>query len=133
MRDRIEALGGIARMSALLATGLDRDLIELATEYRRVIRVRQGVYAVPGLDPDVIAAARVGGRLACVSAIARHEGSAPPRVLHVAVRKNASRLRLPSDREVVIHWMRRAGRGGPQSVTIDEARRQAARCRNREG
>lgn len=132
---KLRELGGIAKTSELLALGYSRRTIEAAVGYRRLIRVRKGWYAERDLPPEVIAACRIGGRLACVSALAYH-GVFPTQhgALHIEVPANASRLRLP-EREVVLHWTAFAAEGTRLAVAVGAALAQSARCRGgqREG
>ncbi|MFZ2963903.1 MAG: type IV toxin-antitoxin system AbiEi family antitoxin domain-containing protein [Rhodoglobus sp.] len=125
---RLRDLGGIARTSELLALGYDRRRIEGAVAYGRLIRVRKGWYAERDLPDDVLEAVRIGGRLACVSALTHH-GILPggDGALHVEVPANASRLRLP-DREVVLHWSGVAAEGTRLAVGVAAALAQSAWC-----
>lgn len=127
-KHRVRALGGIATRADLFAHGCTRDEIDLAVRYGWIISVRKGVYASRDLDPTVLRALRVGGRLACVSAVAWFEGRAirPDEPVHVLVRGNASRL---GGGEAVIHWSRRRVSGSRGIVDEEVARRQAAACR----
>ncbi len=128
---RLRELGGIARTSELLALGYDRRRIEGAVAYGRLIRVRKGWYAERDLPEDVIEACRIGGRLACVSALSYHGIlSGGNGALHIEVPANASRLRLP-EREVVVHWAGIAAEGTRLSVGVAAALAQSARCRTR--
>jgi very-short-patch-repair endonuclease len=78
-----------------------------------LLAVRRGHYAEPGVHPDVLRAARVGG-LATATTGGRVMGLWTPADdrLHVAVRSNASRLHDPDDPDrpfrdrgdVVLHW-----------------------------
>jgi hypothetical protein len=125
----LRELDGIARTSELLALGYDRRRIEMAVAYGRMIRVRRGWYAERGLPGDVIDAIRIGGRLACVSALAHHgilaDAGGP---LHLEVPSNASRLRT-AGREVVLHWTGAASEGTRVAVGVAAALAQSARCR----
>jgi len=108
---------GVAPRRELLADGVSRAQLASAVHLGQVVRVRQGWYALPGLDPEVIRAVRVGGRLACVSA-ARHYGWAVGENvgLHVCVATNASQLRSPDDPT------KRMPRQGSPSVTLHWSR-----------
>jgi hypothetical protein len=93
--------------------------------------VRRGWYALPGVPEDAIRAARVGGRLACVSALAHHNGgvTAADQPLHVAVVRASSRLRFYDAEVVVLHWSRQRLPGTRLAVSEEVARAQTARCR----
>lgn len=66
-------LGGVARASSIARTAADRRSLERAAERGQLVRLRRGVYGLPGLAPEVAEAARAGGRVAGVSAL-RHWG-----------------------------------------------------------
>lgn len=106
---------GIAPRRELLADGVSRNQLITAVHLGRVIRIRQGWYALPGLDPELIRAVRVGGSLACASA-ARYYGWAVGESigLHICVATHTSKLRSPDDPfermpphgspDVTLHW-----------------------------
>lgn len=127
---------GIASKAALLWLGHDLEHIRMCVGYGSLVLVRKGWYALPGENEQVVRAWRVGGRLACVSAIAFHEGREPTGELHVEVPGNTARLRSPSDRrvpldrddDVVIHWARLRSDGDSRAVDRAAAARQAAFC-----
>jgi hypothetical protein len=122
-------LGGVVTTSELRQLGYDTEVIGRSLGYGTLVRVRRGWYALRGTPSEVLEAVRVGGRLACVSALV-HYGLLPPEggPLHVEVPSNASRLRLP-ERDVVVHWVSRPGPGDRLAVSIATALGQASRCR----
>lgn len=126
---RLAKFDGIARTSELLAIGYGPENIEGAVAYGQLIRVRKGWYAAKDVPKAAIEACRVGGRLACVSALAYH-GVIPDErgPLHVEVSANASRLRH-SSRGTVLHWAVLPSHGTRQAVSLAAAVAQAARCR----
>jgi hypothetical protein len=138
MRD-IEALGGVASMAELLRRDHWREWIEIALRYRSIQRVRKGWYASAGEPRQMVRAWRVGGRLACHSAIAYHLDEPEPRMLHVEVLGNTARLRSPDNMrapltegdEVIVHWARNPSPGGRRAVSLAAAQRQAAACADR--
>jgi very-short-patch-repair endonuclease len=70
--------------------------LSAAVDDGRLIRVRQGWYASPDAPHDVVRAVRVGGSLTSLSATSLTPIWTPPdSYLHVAVPRNASRLRAP--------------------------------------
>lgn len=133
------AQGGIARMAEFLAAGIDPELVRISCNYGRLLRIRKGWYCAPGVWADVIAAVRVGGRLACVSALAFHDGRPAPVELHVWLPSTAARPRHPdnhrkrlaNDSGVVLHWAPRSV--GERRAVVDRpaAVRQALTCRGR--
>lgn len=108
----LEERGGAARRSDLVghagASGrsLDRRLAEMVAA-GDLVRSRRGLYALPGVDPAVVAAVAAGGALSCVSAAHRWGLpllSAPGR-LHLAVpRKASGRIRGVVPAGTVLHW-----------------------------
>ncbi|TXN31526.1 type IV toxin-antitoxin system AbiEi family antitoxin domain-containing protein [Lacisediminihabitans profunda] len=137
----IRELGGIARLSELASHGYSPEIIGMLVDYGRIIRVRKGWYAITDTDDALLRAWRVGGRLACVSALAHHGlGEPDPLALHVSVSRTASRLRTAHDyRErlaehpdpaIIVHWTRRPVLGDRRAVDAEFAREQAALCRS---
>ena len=129
--ESIRQLGGIASTAELIARGHQPDWIRMAVDYGRIIRIRRGWFAAVDTPTAAIEARRVGGRLACVSALVFHGVSIEDDpALHVAVAGNASRLRPPFEaRAIVVHWQRGATAGGRLAVAVGDAWAQRARCR----
>lgn len=109
-------LGGLAPTHALLDRGWSARYLAAAVHRGEIIRVRQGWYSFPDTPAESIRAARVGGRLGCVSGAATHGllVRADSR-LHVSVPPHAARLRTPDDAKrrlsaatadpsIVVHW-----------------------------
>jgi hypothetical protein len=133
---QLAQFGGIAHTAELYRLGASQSSLFFSVGYGTIIRVRNGLYCHPALPVEVIRALRVGGRLACVSALAHHGVGESPHELHVDLDANTPRLRDPDSGEVVraapgvvAHWSRRPRAGDRSAVSVDEARRQAARCR----
>jgi hypothetical protein len=125
----LERLGGYAWRYELVAMGCDPMDIDMTLYYRKIIRVRVGQYASVGTAPVVLRALAVGGRLACVSALAFHQGcDAEVDPVHVLVKYGASRLGPRPPGKVVVHWARRTVDGSRMVVSEAAARAQAARC-----
>lgn len=116
----------------------DRD-IRLAVADRAIVRVRKGHY-VSGQAPDaLIRAARVGGRLGCVSLLAEHGVFVFEHAdVHVHMERGDSRMRAPVGRRplkvrahrrgVVLHWRRLLDPPGSGAVEIVDAVAHAVRC-----
>ena len=123
-------LGGHASRWELIALGCDPDYIDLSLWYRHILPTRKGWYASRGTPKVVLRALRVGGRLACTSALAWRSGedTSPEEPVHVLVKYGASRLGRD---DAVVHWTRRDLPGSRLAVTEEVARRQAASCRAR--
>jgi len=124
----LREFGGFATRPELIAAGCWPDMIDMSLYYRKIIRVRRGQYALPEMPPHILRALRVGGRLACVSALAHYAGE-PSDELHVLVKYGISRLGWSPGDQVVVHWSRRPVRGTRLIVAEEEARAQAANCR----
>ncbi|SDT03438.1 Transcriptional regulator, AbiEi antitoxin, Type IV TA system [Nocardioides scoriae] len=67
----VRELGGLASREALLRVVAVRDL-ERAVVSGEVVRMRRGVYGLPGLDADRAAAIAIGGPLSHLSAALAH-------------------------------------------------------------
>lgn len=67
--DVIGRHGGVIRRHRLLSSGASRADIGRAVAGGAVLRLREGVYALPWADPRILDAARHGGEVACVSAL----------------------------------------------------------------
>lgn len=129
---------GIVTLGELEAHGFRRRERESALGSGALLRVRNGWFAIPGAEPDVVRSVRLGGRLTCGNALRIHGlWVVDDAALHVAVRGNAARLRDPDDRRrewdrarsgnVVLHWRQEAA----HPVPIDDmssALDQFARC-----
>ena len=125
VQDALRGRGGIACTRELLADGLDPQLIRMAVDYDRVIRLRKGWFATLDTPDEVIQAFRMGGSLACHSALDFYEGRALAGQMHVAV---AHPERTASVRGVVVHRTRTPIDRRRPAVPREEAERQAARC-----
>ncbi len=129
-------LGGVAATHELYANGISRGRLRRLLADRRLIRVRQGWYALPLTAADALAAVRLGGRLDCISALASWGCWAPERCgLHVAVDGHAVRLRHPGDHRrrldpsatATVHWSDEQP-GDRLVVPVERALRQLVRC-----
>jgi very-short-patch-repair endonuclease len=114
--------------NALRASGVTHRQLRSAIADGRLLRVRKGRYVRAGLTDDVIHAARIGGRLDCVSLLRRLgvfvQARAP---LHVQLDPLASRLPTrPSD--VVAHWRATAVPAEHLVTHVIEALVQATKC-----
>ena len=90
----IRELDGLAATHELYAAGFDKRQLRSATTRGDIQRVRQGWYGTPDMHPLLSQAARVGGRLGCISGAALHGLWLPPdEDLHVIVDHNDCRLR----------------------------------------
>ncbi len=132
----IRALGGLAPAYSLLRRGWTYAALSYAARHGRVLRVRQGWYALPGVDELLAAAWRVGGLLTCASAARTFGMWAPPdEHLHVAVPPQHARMRTAHDMRVRlsdepdprirVHWRRHPShdryRATPLACIVDLA------------
>ncbi|QEO09618.1 DUF559 domain-containing protein [Protaetiibacter larvae] len=101
LRNDIRELGGLAPAFALLRRGWSYSALSYAARHGWVRRIRQGWYALPGVDELLAAAWRVGGLLGCVSA-ARTFGmwTPPDDRLHVTAPPRHARMRTAGDMRV---------------------------------
>jgi hypothetical protein len=129
--EAIDRLGGVARTREIAAQGIDMDAFYIAVYYGKVLRVRKGIWARPGLDPVVLEAQRAGGRLACVSALAYHGVIADvDGPVHISAPWDVTRWRPGRHREPAVrHWSRRPLPGDRFAVTPEAAWSQFALCR----
>lgn len=112
----------------LRLAGWSRRSIALAVAEGSLVRARRGRFVEAGTPDAVVASARVGGRLDCISLLAllgvfvhhRHD-------LHVQQDPLASR-RPPAPRGVRYHWRRSSARRDEGIVDVVEALAQAVRC-----
>lgn len=123
----IREIGGVARAQQLLARGVSRKNLRRAVSAESITRVRDGVYAVPGADPEMVRAAQHGGALACVSVLRRHGVWVldHEQRLHVWVGPNG-RVHPGSEGWCAVH--RDAGGAAFGYVSVVHALVQAARC-----
>lgn len=67
VRDAVAASGGVVRVAALRAAAIPRRTIEQAVSAQVLIRPRNGWVALPDADPLLVAAARAGVVISCVT------------------------------------------------------------------
>ncbi|SIT70417.1 hypothetical protein SAMN05880545_0690 [Microbacterium sp. RU33B] len=114
----------------LLAAGWTDRRIRAAVDSGALMRLRGGVFAPADTAEGCLAAGRVGGRLTCLSELARlgvfvlEEGP-----LHVHVPANAPRHRRIG-RPVTLHWRELSRSPHPRSLSVEpfDALVQAVRC-----
>lgn len=100
----VAALGGIVRSTRVISDGFSRHHVARAIEVGLVNRVRRGWIAVPGADPDLLAAARYGVVVSCVTAAAR-QGLWVTRTPHTPHAAYPGRGRV-AETAAVVHWQR---------------------------
>ncbi len=112
----------------LHAAGWTRRALNRAVADGVLTRVRQGRFVAAGAHDDIVAAARLGGRLDCVTLLALrgvfvHHHSHR----HVQQDPLASR-RPPAPRDVIYHWRLSSASRDRAAVDVVEALAQAIRC-----
>jgi very-short-patch-repair endonuclease len=123
----------------LLTEGRTGREIAAAVHRGELIRARRGHYLPSTAPPALIAAVRVGGRLACVSELrSRGIWVVDDQRVHVHVSPHASRLRDPTDRGrphspdagARTHWqdLRDPTRASAGHVSVADALLQSAGC-----
>ena len=109
----MRSLGPIASVGQLEAAGFSGEYVRAVRRSGGIVRVRRGWYALPAANPAVVAAARVGGTLTCVSGCGFHGAWMPPDAgLHVAVPEGSRHLKHPVDGSPIrsdvsgltVHW-----------------------------
>lgn len=93
-------MSGITTSAALRAAGLTNAQIATAVRRGDLERVRDGVFARPGCDPLIIDAAKIGGRVAGVTAAAIHGFWIPAAARPVVEVPRGSHV-LPTDWRVI--------------------------------
>lgn len=131
--DAVAAGGGVVRVAALRAAGVPRRAIERAVGVHKLVRPRNGWVALPDADPLLVAAARAGVVLSCLTQAERlglwvlgdgavHVAAPPHR--HIAEVKEETR----------VHWARPLVPRHPDAL-VDPAENVLAliaRCQPRE-
>jgi len=125
--------------------------VENALRIRPHRESAKGWYAAPDTAPQLLRAWRIGGRLACISALVHHGlVDANETAVHVAITTGSSRLRHPDDKRqrlspgredsIVLHWAPRVISAGEAAgdermsrlvVPLEIALEQAEVCRPR--
>ena len=102
----LQAQGGVALRTALMKAGVSGYSIECAMAAGLVTRPRRGWVAIPGVDPYLLAAARAGVVITCITRAKRlglwvRAEDGP----HVGAPPSASRLQL-KNKKATVHWAR---------------------------
>lgn len=109
---------------------MSRRAIAAAVDSGALHRVRRGGYAAAGMHPDIIEAARHGGRLDCVSLLRTLGVFVQHRTgLHIQQESHASR-RPPSPPDARYHWRSSSVPCESAVTDIVEALSQAVRCQS---
>ena len=97
----IQENGGVLPYAVLDRAGLSRRAVQAEVERELILRVRNGWFAVPDANSEVVRAVRVGGA-ATATTVARLHGLwvHDDGLLHVRVPHSTGRLSAPHDRHV---------------------------------
>jgi hypothetical protein len=104
--EMLEARGGVVRTASVVEEGVSGYAIDAAIAAGLLIRPKRGWVALPNADPYLVAAARAGVVLTCVTQAKRlglwvlAEGGP-----HVGAPPSASRLKL-QNQNAKVHWGR---------------------------
>lgn len=127
-------LGGIASTHQLRAAGASSEQLTAAVRAGELRRIRTGIYALPTVSADAIAAVVARGRLSCVTA-ARTYGlwGGDDSRLHLQLARNARAgpRAGPGDRSVR-HWVPTEPHEELWRVTLADCLRSVARCADEE-
>jgi very-short-patch-repair endonuclease len=130
---------GVLSIDDLRRSGLSRGAIQMAIDRGTLNRIRRGWYSRATSHADAIEAVYLGGALTSTSA-APFCGLWMMRdsLVHIAVPRNASRLRTSRNRDgalvdrrgrsICLHWVRAARPFGRAVVDADQALMDAASC-----
>ena len=141
-RDAFTSLGRtVASRRELIAAGATGRVLTAAVASGALVRIRRDHYALPWTASSIQRAVRVGGRVACVSALRSMSVFAVDEdVTHVHLERDASRLRSPVNRRTRLAPDNRAGAelhwwplldpaGGDEAIVgIEDALAQVIRC-----
>ncbi|MFT4260512.1 DUF559 domain-containing protein [Microbacterium sp.] len=128
--------GQIARGTLLRQYGLSRRRVEAEVSAGSIIRVRQGVFALPVADPAVITAAQHGGALTCRRALRLHGiwmldgGESEEAEVHVWMGGRGRTLHDRADCGCIAHH--HSGRAGLGIAPVEEALLHAYHCLDEE-
>ncbi|HWH98479.1 MAG TPA: DUF559 domain-containing protein [Pseudolysinimonas sp.] len=115
---------GLFSTRLLRTHGLGKADVRRALATGALSRVRRGWYCTPTAAPEIVTAARVGGRLTCLAALKSHGAWILDTAgVHIRVADGVSVLHQPGVR---IHWTHE--RVGPGVDSVDEALTTAVAC-----
>lgn len=104
LEEWMQSRDGVAHSSQIYAAGFSKKAVATLVQSGRMLRVRRSWLVLRGCDPARLAAARVGGRLTCVSAAQALDLWTPSHdEVHVAVSPTSARFDPTGIR---VHWSR---------------------------
>lgn len=110
--------------------GFSRRRIEEELRSGRLVRVRRDRYARAEEHDAIATAARMGGRVTCLTLLRMLDifVLSADAVVHVQVPRSSSRFERPVGADFRLHWDRTATRELLHVATLEEAVRHAMRC-----
>lgn len=102
LEEWIHRRGGVAHSSTIYRAGFSKHAVATSVRSGALVRVRRSWLVLSACEPERLAAARVGGRLTCVSAARLMDLWVPAHdAIHVAVNPTAARFDAAGLR---VHW-----------------------------
>ncbi|WP_309857086.1 hypothetical protein [Leifsonia sp. 1010] len=125
-------LGGAASLGQLKEAGARGHILSAAVREGRLVRPRNGRYALPGIGEAALTALRTGGRLACVTAARTYGlwGGRDERT-HLLIPPHAGRSAAVDDR-TVRHWRPAERHHEVWRVSLADCLRSVVRCADEE-
>lgn len=119
-----------SRRELMTAGRFTRRTLDAAVQSGELIRIRRDHYARADISPAIAEAVRIGGRLSCLSLLARIGVFVQTcSALHVQLPRASSRIRRPRVPDTVLHWVSDADTYSPRHMaSLADAARQAIRC-----
>ena len=136
MSDRLRAWiaerDGIAHRADILGAGFTVAALRRFVRDGQAVLIRRAWAALPQVHPDLLAAARAGGRVSCIS-LARMRGWWMPEALdarvHLHLSPRAGSANLPPGWPAVLHWTKPIAPSGRGLVgTVEDALAHIALC-----
>lgn len=123
---------GIARRVDILRAGFPIGVVRSSVRAGHALLIRRAWLALPSAPAELIAAARAGGRVTCVS-LARMRGWWMPEDidpnLHLHLTPGSGSAHLPEQWPGVVHWTKPiAPAGGSLVGSVEDALAHIARC-----
>lgn len=129
----LRAREGIAHRDEMLRAGFTVAALRGAVRDGVVLSIRRAWLTLPGAAPDLVTAARGGGRVSCVS-LARRRGWWIPEAadgrIHLHLTPGSGSAHLPEDWGGTLHWTTPVGAPDVRTLTagIEDALAHIATC-----
>nr|WP_274637667.1 DUF559 domain-containing protein [Microbacterium bovistercoris] len=133
LTDWLLARDGIAHRDDLLRAGFPLALLRAFVRTGCAEAIRRVWIALPGADPQLVTAARAGGRVSCITLAGRRKWWMPEDVgsgIHLHLHPRAGSARLGEDWIGVLHWAKPVAPlpGRTLSATVEDALAHVAVC-----